>query len=121
VTCEEAVRLIEAARGPADLFGADAAGDYRRLARLTHPDTSPDRARTRAAFGKLAALWQQHRGGTGGLVAQGDLANLYQVREGLSAGPVVSKALATIGAGRGALTVAAPPADLGGPSGNTRL
>jgi hypothetical protein len=83
MTCEEAVRLIEAARGPADLFGADAAGDYRRLARLTHPDTSSDRARTRAAFGKLATLWQQHRGGTGNLVAQGDLANLYQVREGL--------------------------------------
>jgi len=40
---------------------------------------------------------------------------------GSPAGPTVSKALATIGAGRGALTVAAPPADLGGPGGNTRL
>jgi hypothetical protein len=40
---------------------------------------------------------------------------------GLAAGPVVSKALATIGAGRVAVTTAAPPADLAGPSGNTRL
>jgi hypothetical protein len=29
---EEAVRLIESARGPADLFGADAVRSYRRLA-----------------------------------------------------------------------------------------
>jgi hypothetical protein len=40
---------------------------------------------------------------------------------GSPAGPVVSKALATIGAGRGALTVTAPPPGLGGPGGNTRL
>jgi hypothetical protein len=44
MTREEAVRLIESARGPADLFGADAARSYRRLARLTHPDTSPAEA-----------------------------------------------------------------------------
>ena len=61
MTREEAVRLIESARGPADLFGAEAARSYRRLARLTHPDTSPAEARTRAAFGRLTALWQQHR------------------------------------------------------------
>jgi hypothetical protein len=83
MTGEEAVRLIEAARGPADLFGADAAGAYRRLARLTHPDTAAPAARTQAAFAKLAALWQQHRGGTGSLVARGDVANLYQVGDGL--------------------------------------
>ena len=40
---------------------------------------------------------------------------------GSSAGPAVSRALATIGAGRVALSAATPPGDLGGPSGNTRL
>jgi hypothetical protein len=47
------------------------------------------------------------------------LADLADV--GSTAGPVVSRALATIGAGRVALTTAAPPGDLGGASGNTRL
>lgn len=83
MTREEAVRLIESARGPADLFGADAAHSYRRLARLTHPDTAPAEARTRAAFGRLAALWRQHRDGPGSLVAEGDIANLYQDARGL--------------------------------------
>jgi hypothetical protein len=40
---------------------------------------------------------------------------------GSAAGPAVSMALATISADRGALTVAVPPGDLHGPSGNTRL
>ena len=40
---------------------------------------------------------------------------------GSSAGPVVSRALATIGARRVALTTAAPPGDLSAPSGNARL
>lgn len=40
---------------------------------------------------------------------------------GSPAGPAVSKALATIGAGRVALTTAAAPAGLAGPSGKTRL
>jgi hypothetical protein len=40
---------------------------------------------------------------------------------GSSAGPVVSRALATIGARRVALTSAAPPGDLSAPSGNARL
>jgi hypothetical protein len=40
---------------------------------------------------------------------------------GSAAGPVVSKALATIGAGRVALVTAPPPGDLSAPSGNTRL
>jgi hypothetical protein len=40
---------------------------------------------------------------------------------GSAAGGTVSTALATIGAGRGALTMAPPPADLDGPSGNSRL
>ena len=47
------------------------------------------------------------------------LADLTDV--GSSAGPAVSQALATIGAGGGALVVAAPPADLTGPSRNVRL
>jgi serine/threonine protein kinase len=83
VTREEAVRLIESARGPADLFGDDAARSYRRLARLTHPDTSPSWARTQAAFCRLASLWQQHRDGSGTLVAEGDIANLYEDARGL--------------------------------------
>lgn len=40
---------------------------------------------------------------------------------GSSAGPVVSRALATIGARAVALTTTAPPGDLSAPSGNTRL
>lgn len=46
----------------------------------------------------------------------GDLASA-----GSAADPVVSSALATIGAGSGGLILAPPPPDLGGPSGNTRL
>jgi len=89
MTWQEAVRLIEAARGPADLFGDDAAGRFRRLARLTHPDTSPAAARTQPAYRRLTALWQQYRGqphrggGPGRLVAAGDIANLYQAGPGL--------------------------------------
>jgi hypothetical protein len=40
---------------------------------------------------------------------------------GSAAGDTVSTALATISAGRGALAIATPPADLGGPGGNSRL
>ena len=47
------------------------------------------------------------------------LADLQDV--GSAAGGAVSKALATIGTGRGTLVVASPPADLGRPGGNTRL
>jgi len=47
------------------------------------------------------------------------LADLADV--GSVAGPVVSKALATIGAGRGELIISPAPADLDGPSGNIRL
>jgi hypothetical protein len=47
------------------------------------------------------------------------LADLRDV--GSAAGGAVSKALAAIGAGRGALVVARPPADLGRPGGNIRL
>lgn len=79
----EAIALVKAARGPDDLFGADAARAYRRLAQLTHPDTCPGDSRAAYAFAKLAALWRQHQDGRGVLVARGDIANLYQVRDGL--------------------------------------
>lgn len=78
MTTAEAIALIEAARGPRDLFGRDGADAYRRLARLTHPDSHPGDRRAASAFTRLAMLWQQHRDGHGLLVARGDIANLYQ-------------------------------------------
>ena len=83
MTSAEAITLIEAARGPGDLFGSDAARAYRRLARLTHPDAHPGDGRAAEAFAKLAALWRQHQDGPGMLVARGDIANLYRVGDGL--------------------------------------
>jgi serine/threonine protein kinase len=87
LTSAEAIALIEAAGGPRDLFGSDAASTYRRLARLTHPDAHPGSypgdGRAARAFAKLATLWQQHNDGRSPLVARGDIANLYQVRQGL--------------------------------------
>jgi hypothetical protein len=83
VTSAEAIALVEAARGPDDVFGADAARAYRRLAQLTHPDTCPGDGRAARAFAKLTALWRQHQDGHGVLVARGDVANLYQVADGL--------------------------------------
>jgi len=78
-----AIALIEAASGPEDLFGSDAARTYRRLARLTHPDAHPGDGRAASAFEKLATLWRQYQDGHTPLVARGDIANLYQVRQGL--------------------------------------
>ncbi len=49
----------------------------------------------------------------------GGLADLGDV--GSAAGPAVSRALAVLGSGQARLEVAAPPADLDGPSGNVRL
>jgi hypothetical protein len=98
LSAAEAVRLIEAADGPADLFGdlggADASRRYRRLARLTHPDArgrapagargSPPRASAAdRAFARLAELWAQHQGARGPLLVRGDIANFYPVRGGL--------------------------------------
>ena len=83
MTSAEAITLIEAASGPADLFGQDAARCYRRLARLTHPDAHPGDNRAASAFAKLAALWQRHREDRGPLIARGDIANLYLLRRGL--------------------------------------
>jgi hypothetical protein len=83
VTSAEAIASVEAARGPHDLFGTDAARAYRRLAQLTHPDICPGDGRAARAFAKLTALWRQHQDGHGALVARGDIANLYQVADGL--------------------------------------
>jgi hypothetical protein len=88
LSTDEAIALIGAARGPADLFGtcpagADAARRYRRLARLTHPDATPGDDRAAAAFARLAELWQLHAVETGPVRASGDLANLYRTSSGL--------------------------------------
>jgi len=85
LTAAEAIAMIEAAGGPADLFGHDGLRCYRRLARLTHPDARPGDARAAAAFATLAALWRRHaaEAAPAALVARGDLANLYLARDGL--------------------------------------
>lgn len=94
----EAVRLIEAARSPVDLFGpygdAGARDVHRRLARLTHPDVAGSAGAQ--AFVRLNALWREHaRGPTittrrrtyslGDRFAAGDVANLYRTGSGRSA------------------------------------
>ena len=83
MTSNEAVTVIEAATDPRVLFGADPHREYRRLARLTHPDAHPGSQRAAAAFAKLAALWQRYQGLPGGLIAVGDIANLYEHERGL--------------------------------------
>jgi len=55
-TTAEAIALIEAASGPDDLFGSDAARAYRLLAQLTHPDAHPgDRLVALRSYGPTAA------------------------------------------------------------------
>lgn len=85
MTADEAMTLIETAAGPRALFGRDAGRDYRRLARLTHPDAHPGSPRAAAAFARLAALWRQHCDGRtpGRLAFSGDIANLYEHQRGL--------------------------------------
>jgi hypothetical protein len=80
----EALRLIDAARTPADLFGDEGTGAYHRLARLVHPDIGG----SRDAFERLTALWRAYgpvtittRRGSyalGSRPVRGDLANLYE-------------------------------------------
>jgi hypothetical protein len=87
LTVDEALTLIETASDAKALFGADPVRQYRKLARLTHPDANPGDHRAGAAFAKLAGLWR-HRdesepGGIGRLVAAGDVANLYEHEHGL--------------------------------------
>src|SRR5260370_18296477 len=85
MNADQAIALIEAATGPRALFGRNPLREYRRLARLTHPDVSPGGARAAAAFAKLSALWQRYR--TASLPARlafsGDIANLYEHDQGL--------------------------------------
>jgi hypothetical protein len=85
MTAEEAMTLIETAVGPRALFGRDAGRDYRRLARLTHPNANPSSPRAVAAFARLAALWRQHStaGTPGRLAFTGDIASLYEHQRGL--------------------------------------
>ncbi|MFG2893565.1 molecular chaperone DnaJ [Streptomyces sp. NPDC048248] len=57
---------LAAAHGPTDLFPPDdarAAGVYRRLARLLHPDAAPvaERPLAEAEFARLGALWRRRR------------------------------------------------------------
>ncbi|MHB1594268.1 MAG: molecular chaperone DnaJ [Streptosporangiaceae bacterium] len=86
MTPAEAIGLIEAAAGPDDLFGADPARSFRRLARLTHPDAGYRDPRAERAFARLADLWRRYRDRDRDarvLVACGDLANLYRDPRGL--------------------------------------
>lgn len=86
-TTAEAIELITTGGG--DLFdGDDPAATYRRLARLTHPDTAGPQGAV--AFARLTDLWR-NRGtirtakgvySTATLAFEGDLANLYAVPEG---------------------------------------
>jgi hypothetical protein len=85
MTGDEAITLIEAATDPRALFGGDPGREYRRLARLTHPDVSPGGARAAAAFARLSALWQRYRAESvpSVLAFSGDIANLYEHDRGL--------------------------------------
>jgi hypothetical protein len=87
---QEAIRLVTAARTAGELFGTDQpVREFRRLARLTHPDRVPpaDRAAATEAFTRLSVLWRSRTGVTirtrraeyriGALAHRGDLANLY--------------------------------------------
>ncbi|MEV4256834.1 molecular chaperone DnaJ [Spirillospora sp. NPDC049652] len=99
----EAVALLERAASPADVFGeaedglaadaeveadAEAARLYRRLARLVHPDATPDGSSRH--FARLSELWHDynaarmpvmevgaHRFRLGETLASGDVAELY--------------------------------------------
>ncbi|MET7395894.1 lipopolysaccharide kinase InaA family protein [Dactylosporangium sp. NPDC005572] len=84
----EAIAYVETATAEELFGGADPARQYRRLARLTHPDTAgPGGAR---AFARLAELWHRRgtihsphgRYSTNHRDFEGDLANLYRVPEG---------------------------------------
>jgi hypothetical protein len=97
---DEALALLDRARTPAELFGADPAEAprvYRRLARVLHPDAAG--GRTEDAFARLNALWRGYRGADPhtittprhayrllGRAARGDLADLYRAHDE-TAGP----------------------------------
>ena len=75
-TTDEAVKLIEAAVKPADLFPADCGAAvklHRRLAVLTHPDTNPAAG---DVFARLEELWDAY-GKLEPAVIHGDIADLF--------------------------------------------
>jgi hypothetical protein len=92
-TLDDAVRLIDAARTPTDLFGPPddpgASRAYHRLARLVHPDAGG----SREAFDRLTALWRAYGPVTittrraaytlAPTPVRGDLADLYDAGETL--------------------------------------
>ena len=61
MTTDEAIMVIEAAGDPGIMFGSQPVREYRRLARLTHPDSHSGDPRAAAAFAKLAAFWQRRQ------------------------------------------------------------
>ncbi len=88
---QQAIQRVGAARTARELFGDDApAREFRRLARLTHPDLVPPAERVAAteAFTRLTALWHARERVTirtrraeyriGPVTHRGDLANLYE-------------------------------------------
>jgi hypothetical protein len=89
---QQAIRLVLVARTARELFGDDEpAREFRRLARLTHPDRvePADRPAATEAFTRLMTLWQGRSGVTigryrvGVAAHRGDLANLYEVGDAL--------------------------------------
>ncbi|POM24227.1 hypothetical protein BTM25_28540 [Actinomadura rubteroloni] len=89
MTVPEALRLLDRARDPRAVFGADeaeAARVYRRLARVLHPDAPG--GGDRHGFVRLGDLWRSYHGEVlttpkrtyrlGPLAARGDLCALYE-------------------------------------------
>lgn len=83
----DAVLIVAGARSAAELFAADGQRTYRRLARLLHPDVSPD---TADAFTRLATLWDTYNHGqlvgsyrVGPPLHKGGTAVLYPANEDL--------------------------------------
>jgi hypothetical protein len=78
----DVIDRIMAATSPDELFGTDDPGrEFRRLARLVHPDVAGPSAT--AAFARLAALWHDRDDPPRAEKWSGDLANLYEVHNGL--------------------------------------
>jgi hypothetical protein len=88
---QQAIERVGTARTARELFGDDQpAREFRRLARLTHPDlvAPSDRAAATEAFTRLTALWRARQWVVvrtrraeyrlGPVTYRGDLANLYR-------------------------------------------
>lgn len=92
---------IESAQRPGDLFSGDtatASNQYRRLARVVHPDANPDDVdRATKVFARLSELWATYTGTNNSsdivyvtrrntyrlnpahLISRGDISNVYEV------------------------------------------